>query len=88
MSFAKENLGTNASLVAAAALMIDYVLNVAVGISAGVAALVSAFPNLHAYMLPVCLGMLAWIRRRTRIAACCHSWPEPWSAMDRCIALQ
>jgi hypothetical protein len=38
----KENLGTNASLLAAAGLMIDYVLNVAVGISAGVAALVSA----------------------------------------------
>ena len=36
---ARENLGTNASLLAAAALMIDYVLNVAVGISAGVAAL-------------------------------------------------
>ena len=41
---AKENLGTWASLLAAAALMIDYVLTVAVGISAGVAALVSACP--------------------------------------------
>ena len=38
----KENLGVNGSLVAAAALMVDYVLNVAVGISAGVAAFVSA----------------------------------------------
>src|SRR5438309_2585062 len=46
---AKENLGTHASLLAAAALMIDYVLNVAVGISAGVAALVSAVPALHPY---------------------------------------
>jgi hypothetical protein len=36
----KENLGVNGSLLAAAALMVDYVLNVAVGISAGVAALV------------------------------------------------
>jgi hypothetical protein len=43
----KENLGTNPRLIAAAALMIDYVLNVAVGISAGVAALVSAVPSLH-----------------------------------------
>jgi amino acid transporter len=55
---ARENLGTNASLLAAAALMIDYVLNVAVGISAGVAALVSAVPTLHAYMLPLCLVVL------------------------------
>ena len=56
---AKENLGTNASLLAAAALMIDYVLNVAVGISAGVAALISALPSLHSYTLPLCLVVLA-----------------------------
>jgi amino acid transporter len=58
---AKENLGTNAGLLAAAALMIDYVLNVAVGISAGVGALVSAFPVLHPYTLWLCLGVLALI---------------------------
>ena len=58
---ARENLGANASLLAAAALMIDYVLNVAVGISAGVGALVSAFPALHAYMLPLCLAILALV---------------------------
>lgn len=58
---AKENLGTNASLLAAAALMIDYVLNVAVGISAGVAALVSAFPQLHPYMLLLCLAILGFV---------------------------
>lgn len=58
---AKENLGSNASLLAAAALMIDYVLNVAVGISAGVAALVSAVPPLHPFMLPLCLGILAFV---------------------------
>jgi amino acid transporter len=58
---AKENLGTNASLLAAAALMIDYVLNVAVGISAGVGAVVSAVPALHAYILPLCLIILAFI---------------------------
>jgi amino acid transporter len=56
---AKENLGTGASLLAAAALMVDYVLNVAVGISAGVGALVSAVPALHEYILPLCLGILA-----------------------------
>ncbi len=58
---AKENLGTNASLLAAAALMIDYVLNVSVGISAGVGALVSAIPELHPYILWLCLGILALI---------------------------
>jgi amino acid transporter len=57
----KENLGTNMSLLAAAALMVDYVLNVAVGISAGVAALVSAVPTLHPYMLPMCLAILGFI---------------------------
>src|SRR5580692_9918012 len=58
---AKENLGTWPSLFAAAALMIDYVLTVAVGISAGVAALVSAQPHLHRYTVPLCLGILALI---------------------------
>jgi amino acid transporter len=58
---AKQNLGANASLFAAAALMIDYVLNVAVGISAGVGALVSALPSLHPYVLPLCLAILALI---------------------------
>src|SRR6202049_4113420 len=58
---AKENLGARAGLLAAAALMIDYILNVAVGISAGVAALVSAVPALHRHILPLCLAVLAVI---------------------------
>src|SRR5438309_7381917 len=58
---ARENLGVWAGLLAAAALMIDYVLNVAVGISAGVAALVSAAPALHKYTVPLCLGILLLI---------------------------
>src|SRR5688572_11441032 len=58
---AKENLGTNVGLFAAAALLLDYVLNVAVAISAGVAALTSAFPNLHRYTLPLCLVVLVFI---------------------------
>jgi amino acid transporter len=45
---ASENLGEQAGLLAAAALMIDYVLNAAVGIAAGVEALVSALPRLSA----------------------------------------
>ncbi len=56
---ARENLGANAGLLAAAALMTDYMLNVAVGISAGVGALVSALPELQAYTLPLCLAVLA-----------------------------
>jgi amino acid transporter len=55
---AKENLGANAGLVAAAALAIDYILNAAVAISAGVGAIVSAIPALFPYMLPLCLGVL------------------------------
>ena len=56
---AKENLGRGAGLLAAAALMIDYLLNVAVGISAGIGALVSAVPSLQRYTLPMCLVVLA-----------------------------
>ena len=55
----KENLGRHASLLAASALMIDYVLNVAVGISAGIGALTSSIPSLQPYTLPLCLGVLA-----------------------------
>lgn len=58
---AKTNLGTTAGLLAAASLMLDYVLVVAVGISAGVGALVSAVPALHPYMVWLCLGILALI---------------------------
>jgi amino acid transporter len=52
---ARENLGTFAGLLAAAALMIDYVLTAAVGISAGIGALVSAVPSLHSRTLSLCL---------------------------------
>src|ERR1700737_1160038 len=55
---AKENLGTYAGLFAAAALMIDYTLNVAVGISAGIGALTSALPQLQPYTLLLCLAVL------------------------------
>ncbi len=56
---AKENLGEWPGLLAAAALMVDYMLNVAVGISAGIGALTSAIPALQAYTLVLCLGVLA-----------------------------
>ena len=58
---ASENLGTFMGLLAAAALMIDYVLVVAVGISAGVGALVSALPAWQPYTLYICLAALAAI---------------------------
>jgi amino acid transporter len=58
---AKENLGTGAGLLAAAALILDYILNVAVGISAGVGALISALPSLHNHILAICLIILALI---------------------------
>jgi amino acid transporter len=58
---AKENLGTTAGLFAAAALLLDYVLVVAVGISAGVGALVSAFTVLQPHTLSLCLLILAMI---------------------------
>jgi hypothetical protein len=55
---ASENLGEGFGLLAAAALMIDYVLTAAVGISAGVGALVSAVPSLQSRTLTLCLGIL------------------------------
>jgi len=55
---ATENLGDGAGLLAAAALMIDYVLTAAVGISSGVGALISAFPHLQPHTLALCLGIL------------------------------
>src|SRR5215468_7285612 len=55
---ARQNLGASAGLLAAAALLIDYVLVVAVGISAGVGALVSAVPSLQPHTLPICLAIL------------------------------
>ena len=56
---ATENLGRNAGLLAAAALMIDYVLTASVGISAGIGALISAVPSLQPHTLQLCLGVLA-----------------------------
>ena len=58
---AKENLGTLPSLVAAASLLIDYVLTVAVSVAAGVAALTSAFPHWVPYRVEIALGFVALI---------------------------
>jgi amino acid transporter len=55
----KDNFGHNASMVAAASLIVDYVLTVAVSIAAGVGALISAFPSLAGHELVVGLIILA-----------------------------
>jgi amino acid transporter len=56
---ATQNLGARMGVLAGAALMIDYLLNVAVGISTGVGALVSAVPSLQPHTLRLCLLILA-----------------------------
>lgn len=64
---AHENLGEWAGLIAAAALLIDYVLTVAVSIAAGVRAVTSAFPELLPYTIILCLiavALMAWANLR------------------------
>jgi amino acid transporter len=58
---ARENIGTIAGLVAAAALLLDYVLTVAVSIAAGVAAITSALPSWHVNTVELSLGFLVFI---------------------------
>src|SRR5262245_1109963 len=74
---AKENLGEGAALVAAAALLIDYILTVAVSIAAGVAAITSAYPPWRhlqveltlGFVVLLMLGNLRGIRESGRIFA-------------------
>jgi amino acid transporter len=64
---ASDNLGKWPSLVAGGALLIDYILTVAVSISAGCAAIVSAYPHLHSYLVPMAIlavAVLAWANLR------------------------
>lgn len=55
---AKENLGVKAGLIAGAALLIDYILTVAVSASSGVAAIISAFPNLSRHKIALVIGLI------------------------------
>ena len=57
----KQHLGTMPSLLAAASLIVDYILNAAVGVSAGIEALTSAFPGLYGARVWLCLAALALI---------------------------
>src|SRR5436309_9078326 len=56
---ARDNLGRPAGLLAASALLIDYALDAAVGISTGIGALTSAIPALHPHTVSLCLAALA-----------------------------
>ena len=58
---AARHLGRQPSLIAAASLIVDYILNAAVGVSAGVEALTSAFPELYPDRVVLCLVVLALI---------------------------
>jgi amino acid transporter len=53
-----DNLGETPALVAGSSLMVDYVLTVAVSVSAGVAAITSAYPSLHDRRVLLCLGFI------------------------------
>ena len=55
-SVAKENLGDVPGLTAGASLLVDYVLTVAVSVSAGVAAVTSAFPNLYSFRVEIAVA--------------------------------
>ncbi|WP_329436526.1 MULTISPECIES: APC family permease [unclassified Streptomyces] len=56
---AKKDLGPRTSYLAAASLVVDYVLTVTVSLAAGAASLASAFPSLGSYLLEICLAGLA-----------------------------
>ena len=58
---ARDNIGTLPALVAAAALLIDYILTVSVSISSGVAQIVSAFPELSAFRVPISVGFVLFV---------------------------
>ena len=63
----RSNLGALAGLVAGAALLIDYVLTVAVSTAAGIAAVTSAIPFLHGHEVALCLlaiWSVAWVNLR------------------------
>lgn len=57
----RDTIGPNAGLMAGAALMVDYTLTVAVSVTAGVAALVSAFPFLLPWSVPLCVVVVLFM---------------------------
>ena len=57
----KENLGVNSGLIAGGALLVDYILTVAVSVSAGTDAITSAFPALHSYNVIIAILFVVFI---------------------------
>jgi amino acid transporter len=55
----RDNLGTIPSLVAAASLLVDYILTVATSVAAGIAAVITAVPQLQPYLVPMCMVSIA-----------------------------
>jgi amino acid transporter len=58
---ARENLGLAPGVVAAASLMVDYVMTVAVSAASGVAAITTAFPALYSYRVFICVGLVVLV---------------------------
>ncbi|MEP6774331.1 MAG: APC family permease, partial [Chloroflexota bacterium] len=58
---AKDNLGTLAGLTAAASILIDYTMTVAVSVSAGIAAIYSLVPSVQPYRVEICLGVVVLV---------------------------
>lgn len=57
----KNNLGVNSGLIAGGSLLVDYILTVAVSVSAGTDAITSAFPNLHGYNVEIAIVFVIFI---------------------------
>ncbi|XJZ27570.1 APC family permease [Bacillota bacterium Lsc_1132] len=57
----KKNLGVNAGLIAGGSLLVDYILTVAVSVSAGTDAITSAFPTLHPYTVLIASILVVFI---------------------------
>jgi amino acid transporter len=76
---AGDNLGERAGVTAAIALLVDYVLNVAVSVATGIAAITSAAPALRPYTVSLGLGMIALLLvgnlRGVREAGKLFAWP-------------
>ncbi len=58
---AKDNLGTTWGLIAAASILIDYTMTVAVSVSAGIAAIYSLFPPLKPYTVEICIAVVVLV---------------------------
>jgi amino acid transporter len=76
---ASRNLGASAGLVVAAALLVDYVMTVAVSVAAGVDNIISAVPSLNGYRVAICVGfvvgLMAMNLRGVRESGKTFAWP-------------